>query len=928
MKKIYLLISLLLLNLCLSAQNNYEYYIVAKPQYSLVPTSIVKNPDSTITVGFANQNIENFFAGKTVYAYEKAYKGATHPYLLRVYRITLDSNGLEDDILALNEMEYVRLRENNSFPLYTPNDYNLVDGSVNTSLELIGAKRAWNVTHGSSSVYVGIYENGYYDVAHEDLMNKIYVPNNPPYDSDDFHATMVSGCVAADTNNGLGIAGIGFDTSMIGADGPTESVWDFHVNNPQIKVINISQGWSCEPYPDKAAMFENLWNVGVVTIAGAGNAAWSANQCPPMGNGYLYPASYEHVISVTSVGHKYHRGSEENLSNWKDVHLYSPNIAISGHAHNDKVDICAPGYEVVSTNLNNTYAEGNGTSFASPIVAGVCALMLAVNPDITPTQIKAILESTAVNIYTLPENAGLEGTLGAGRLNAFGAVLASQCLDENNPEVDLAIWDSDEDLGEEPNLETDEMWRSPEIWVRNQADRRDTHQNPIYDSNNPNYVYVRVTNIGCASSSGNDQLTVYWAKANTSLGWPDNWDGSLYMEDPDTGLDVQMGDEIGTLTVPALNPGEEIILELEWNNVPDPSDYTNINPNPWHFCLLARIESTEDPLTDPNEPNINEQVGKNNNVAWKNTTIVDIDPNSLIGGVIGVGNPSETINTFDLEFTTDDNEPGIPIYEEAEVAIEMDSTLFAAWVKGGKMAHNLRKTRNDRIKIVTGDHARLKGIQFKPKEIGTLNLTFNFLTKEATDKTQYVYHAIQRYSSNDKIVGGETYIVNNQKEREMFTALAGNDQSIEDDESVTIQAGQINEPAIYNWYDPDGILIYTGPTLTISPEMTQKYKLEIIANSDGYKDYDEVEITVKPYSLDNMTPNPASGQVSIHYDAHEAGSAYLMITNAATAISNNYILNVQQNEYIVDVSAYAPGIYVVSLVCNGEVVASGNLAVN
>lgn len=85
MKKIILLQLLFLFNIGLYAQSQFEYYIVAKPQYSLAPTHVVKNPNSTITVEFANQNIENFFAGKTVYDYEKAYKGATHPYLLRVY---------------------------------------------------------------------------------------------------------------------------------------------------------------------------------------------------------------------------------------------------------------------------------------------------------------------------------------------------------------------------------------------------------------------------------------------------------------------------------------------------------------------------------------------------------------------------------------------------------------------------------------------------------------------------------------------------------------------------------------------------------------------------------------------------------------------------------------------------------------------------
>tara|TARA_R110002049_G_scaffold47627_1_gene137732 strand:- start:2050 stop:2424 length:375 start_codon:yes stop_codon:yes gene_type:complete len=113
--------------------------------------------------------------------------------------------------------------------------------------------------------------------------------------------------------------------------------------------------------------------------------------------------------------------------------------------------------------------------------------------------------------------------------------------------------------------------------MRNDSDGYNTeHQNPEYDLKNPNYAYVQVTNNSCITSSGTDDLKLYWAKANTALSWPDHWEGDLYMTDPITEEEVLMGDEFGALTIPPLEIGESKVLEFEWN-VPNPENYVNIN---------------------------------------------------------------------------------------------------------------------------------------------------------------------------------------------------------------------------------------------------------------------------------------------------------------------------------------------------------------
>ena len=100
---------------------------------------------------------------------------------------------------------------------------------------------------------------------------------------------------------------------------------------------------------------------------------------------------------------------------------------------------------------------------------------------------------------------------------------------------------------------------------------------------------------------------------------------------------------------------------------------------------------------------------------------------------------------------------------------------------------------------------------------------------------------------------------------------------------------------------------------------TKKYKLEIVSNIDGYKDYDEIEINVKPYRIETVSPNPASNVVDIEYVVTGAGSAYLMLVNLTTGNIDNYILDTQTSNISIDISGYSNGLYNLVLVCDGNV---------
>lgn len=186
---------------------------------------------------------------------------------------------------------------------------------------------------------------------------------------------------------------------------------------------------------------------------------------------------------------------------------------------------------------------------------------------------------------------------------------------------------------------------------------------------------------------------------------------------------------------------------------------------------------------------------------------------------------------------------------------------------------------------------------------------------------------LQRDKDTDDIVYGKTFYIK-KGEPSIFDADAGDDKEIDKNQSITLSAIDINEPATYNWYDPEGNLIYTGIDFTLSPELTKQYTLEIIKDADGLKGYDEVTVVVNPFILGAMAPNPTSNQVTINYIAEDASSAYLMFTEQNTNNSYNHILDSNLLQTNIDVSPYPTGIYLVSLICDGNLIETKQLIIN
>src|SRR5699024_8982977 len=130
-----------------------------------------------------------------------------------------------------------------------------------------------------------------------------------------------------------------------------------------------------------------------------------------------------------------------------------------------------------------------------------------------------------------------------------------------------------------------------------------------------------------------------------------------------------------------------------------------------------------------------------------------------------------------------------------------------------------------------------------------------FLTEKVTNENQYTYRVIQSYANSGDILGGETYKIN-RSQRTLFFANPGTDKQVDKGQIITLNAVDINEPALYNWYDSNGNLIYQGASFETSINIAKKYKLEVIALADGYKDYGSIKINLKPSRLKLLYPNP------------------------------------------------------------------------
>lgn len=334
-------------------------------------------------------------------------------------------------------------------------------------------------------------------------------------------------------------------------------------------------------------------------------------------------------------------------------------------------------------------------------------------------------------------------------------------------------------------------------------------------------------------------------------------------------------------------------------------------PLAWKYSTGQNILiGISDTFMDENHPDLIGQIEQNL------STSTLMHGTSTAGTIVAKAN--NDAGSFDLILQKESNENGKSIYEEAEVSITMDDIIFQAWDGNGKKSSNLSDSKIPNKKIVNSNNAILEDIMLDGNSHGTVYISFNFLTDELTNKRKYIYHLIQKDAVTGEVIGGETFEIR-KKGLHIFQAQAIGPATAIKNAPISLSATIIDEEATYNWYDSEGNLIHQGENFDITPTKTETYKLEVIATKDGFKDYDQVSISVPPHEIISISPNPSSTTIRVDYFAQGATEGYLSVVNTSTAATHNYVLDLSEETITIDISNLTNGYYEVALVTDNQV---------
>lgn len=791
----------------------------------------------------------------------------------------------------------------------------------------INVEAAWNLAEGEG-IKVAVLDEGI-ELTHPDLVANLL----PGYDvtdgtqvgaegshqAGDDHGTRCAGIIAA-SDNSIGIKGIAYKSKIIPIrKAYSSSSYPYNwISTTEWNVNAIEYAWKTAG----ADVLSNSWyyksglddavnnEIDSAIVQGRGGKGCIVVFCTgnDTSNVVKYPAALSNVIAVGSI-------------NSSGIKATSSNYGLN-------LNVVAPGVGITTTDINGGYCYNYcGTSAACPHVAGVAALMLSANPNLTASQVKNIIEQTARKIrperyvYTNTSahpNGTWNDSVGYGLVNAYAAVTKAM-------DVDLYISDTTGDNGAE-NLALKYMWNSPDIWIEEL--NGGSVDNPI--GGRTYNVCVRIHNKSNVPSTGNERLFINWAKAGVNLPWPSGWDGE---EDKDIGCDEpkKMSGSVGDslcYSIPMILPNDSVEVKVRWT-VPN-TDYFKCgmfkdNAELLHFCLLARVHDSETiRYEDSDSCRIDTFVVWNNNVAWKNISVIDGANNKA---VVWLQNHFNTAKKFRLHFTAHRNSKNESLSKYAETYIRLSPNVFKAWTSGGKKGNGVSVVGENRLRI-TSDNAILENIPLPANAIGMLETEVNFLSEVIPQDKTFTFD-IAMYDSNGKtLYGGEHYMAIRDDNR-TFDVVAMQNQTAMPEEPVTFNAVNIGEPATYVWYNAAGDSIASGTTLSTTATQSQQYRLSVQATVDGYKGYDTVSLVVRNGAITSLSPNPATNQVVVSYAlSNQVQGGTIQIANANGVVMLSTSFSNTQTSATLNLQNFTAGQYSVRLVsATGEVMDSKTLIV-
>jgi len=339
------------------------------------------------------------------------------------YSSSMETRKIINMLKSTGMFEYVEMKIIPK-PFYIPSDPLLASQYY---LYLIKAIQAWDVSKGDTNVVIGIIDTGIDFTNQSDLADNIkynyndvidgvdndgdgYIDNfrgwdlgdgdnNPSPNGD--HGTWVAGIAGAKTDNGNGIASVGFNAKILpvkvaNSTGILVAAYEgiIYAADKGCQIINCSWGSSAGrgQYGQDVVNYATI-NKGAIIISASGN---DGNEIP------MYPASYKNVINVAAT--------------------LATDVKWTGTNYGINIDLCVPGENIYTTKNGGGYWSLTATSFATPVVSAAAALVKAHYPNYNGLQVGEQLRVTADVIDTIAGNIAYAGKLGSGRINVYRAL--------------------------------------------------------------------------------------------------------------------------------------------------------------------------------------------------------------------------------------------------------------------------------------------------------------------------------------------------------------------------------------------------------------------------------------------------------------------------------------------------------------------------
>lgn len=414
--------------------------ILFNPLYGQAADLRMVPGDAIISVPFKSVQTHDFFHAKLYKIKNDAYRSLNYQELSnRAYKVSIKRKSTKKSLYSSER--FLKSRNPCNAPtikrllrtsrglicepnwegkiILTPNDtfQSQVYAANPASAARLYLPEAWNLTTGSSNVFVGVIDTGV-DYTHLDLVSNIwtnsgeissngvdddgngYVDDVHGFDSynndgdpldDQSHGTFVSGILGATGNNARGLAGIAwnvkiiackaFNSSGTGTTAAIISCLNYLVNlknNYGINIVATNNSYGGFPFSQSMrSAIDSSRAAEIVYVAGAGNNATNNDTVP------FYPASYDldNIISVGAID------SQANKTSFSNFGL--------------SVDISAPGLGVFTTGPGNQYGTVQGTSMATPHITGAVALLMSYHPDYSYSQVVSSILDTGTSIPAL-----------------------------------------------------------------------------------------------------------------------------------------------------------------------------------------------------------------------------------------------------------------------------------------------------------------------------------------------------------------------------------------------------------------------------------------------------------------------------------------------------------------------------------------------